>query len=321
MRTPLIILILVFLTLQSVGQSTPVKFKQIEKGSADGQVPKMSGGQWIFGKVNWSEIENVPPVGTGSVTSVGLEAPSIFTVSGSPVTTSGNLRFYLNNQSANTVFAGPPSGAPAVPTFRLLTINDIPDLDASKITTGTFSVNRIGTGTPGPNTYIDGATGEWTVLPNAGNITLTGPVTGTGTGTILTNITNKAVTYPKIQDVTGQRLLGNPNPTTGTVSEITLGTGIIFESGSLQMKVDLAGLGLIFTYVERTVVSGDIVGSNVTIPLGYTRNVNNSWQVLVNGVKIPWSVCSASGTNLVINNTALAYAIQAGDYVEVFFHR
>ena len=48
--------------------------------------------------------------GGGTVTSVALSLPSIITVSGSPVTTSGTLTGTLATQSANTVFAGPTSG-------------------------------------------------------------------------------------------------------------------------------------------------------------------------------------------------------------------
>ena len=62
------------------------------------------------------------------VTSVGLSAPSIFTVTNSPVTSSGTLTFTLNTETAATVFAGPATGSPAVPTFRALAATDIPAL-------------------------------------------------------------------------------------------------------------------------------------------------------------------------------------------------
>jgi hypothetical protein len=65
-------------------------------------------------------------VGNGTVTSVALSMPSIFTVSGSPVTTSGTLTASLATQSANTVFAGPASGSAASPTFRSLVAADMP---------------------------------------------------------------------------------------------------------------------------------------------------------------------------------------------------
>lgn len=68
---------------------------------------------------------NVITVANTGVTSVALTAPSIFTVSGSPVTTTGTLDFALNTQTANTVFAGPTSGGAAVPTFRALTQTDL----------------------------------------------------------------------------------------------------------------------------------------------------------------------------------------------------
>jgi hypothetical protein len=68
--------------------------------------------------------------GGGAVTSVGLALPNIFTVSGSPVTSSGTLTGTLANQSANQIFAGPTSGGAAAPAFRALVAADIPDLSA-----------------------------------------------------------------------------------------------------------------------------------------------------------------------------------------------
>jgi hypothetical protein len=70
---------------------------------------------------------------TGTVTSVALADGSttpIYSVSGSPVTSSGTLTFSLSNQSANQVFAGPTTGSAAQPTFRALVSNDIPSLSS-----------------------------------------------------------------------------------------------------------------------------------------------------------------------------------------------
>lgn len=64
--------------------------------------------------------------GSGTVTSVALSAPSIFTVAGSPVTTTGTLALSLATQSSNTIFAGPTTGVAAIPTFRSLVAADIP---------------------------------------------------------------------------------------------------------------------------------------------------------------------------------------------------
>lgn len=63
----------------------------------------------------------------GTVTSVALTTPGVlYSVSGSPITTSGTLALSLIAQAANTVLAGPTSGGSANPSFRLLTASDIP---------------------------------------------------------------------------------------------------------------------------------------------------------------------------------------------------
>lgn len=80
--------------------------------------------------------------GSGTVTSVGLSAPAIFSVAGSPVTTSGTLALSLVSQSQNFVWAA-PSGAAGNPSFRLLVEGDLPALSAAKTTTGAFADARI----------------------------------------------------------------------------------------------------------------------------------------------------------------------------------
>ncbi len=70
--------------------------------------------------------------GGGSVTSVGLSMPNLFTVSGSPVTGSGTLTATLTSQTKNTVLAAPATGN-GVPSFRLLQETDIPGLSWNKI--------------------------------------------------------------------------------------------------------------------------------------------------------------------------------------------
>jgi hypothetical protein len=112
---------------------------------------------------------------TGTVTSVGLSLPSIFNVTGSPVTGAGTLTGALANQNANLVFAGPGSGGAAAPTFRALVSDDIPNLDMSKITTGNLAWSRIST-TP---TTLSGY-GISDGVSNTRNINTTGSITGGG---------------------------------------------------------------------------------------------------------------------------------------------
>lgn len=72
----------------------------------------------------------------GTVTSVDASVPSILTISGNPITTSGTLAFGLSNQNANIVFAGPTSGSASAPTFRSLVAADIPALSYISALTG-----------------------------------------------------------------------------------------------------------------------------------------------------------------------------------------
>lgn len=75
--------------------------------------------------------------GTGTVTSVGLIMPAEFSVSGSPVTTSGTFAVTKATQSANTIYAGPISGIPAAPAFRAQVAADLPIVTADKGGCGT----------------------------------------------------------------------------------------------------------------------------------------------------------------------------------------
>jgi hypothetical protein len=99
--------------------------------------------------------------GGNAVTSVGMTVPSIMSVAGSPVTSSGTLAVSLATESANTCFAGPSSGSAATPTFRALAANDIP---------GTLNATAAPSFTVNPNT------GSFTFV---GSTAFTAPANGT----------------------------------------------------------------------------------------------------------------------------------------------
>lgn len=73
------------------------------------------------GNLSWASAS-----GSGTVTSVALSAPAEFSVSGSPITSSGTLAISKAAQAANSVWAGPISGPAAEPSFRALTLQDFP---------------------------------------------------------------------------------------------------------------------------------------------------------------------------------------------------
>ena len=95
---------------------------------ASGEVLQTDGS----GNLSWVSASS------GSVTNVGLTLPSIFSLTGGPVTASGTFNATLASQAQNTVFAA-PDGSSGTPTFRSLAAGDIPALDAAKIATGTFA--------------------------------------------------------------------------------------------------------------------------------------------------------------------------------------
>lgn len=87
------------------------------------------------------------------VTSVALALPgSTFSISGSPVTTTGTLTGSFVNQNANLVFAGPTSGGAATPTWRALVNADFPTSGASAGSYSYVTVNAQGIVTAGSMT-------------------------------------------------------------------------------------------------------------------------------------------------------------------------
>jgi hypothetical protein len=115
-------------------------------------------------------------------------------------------------------------------------------------------------------TIADGATGALSGT-NTGDqtITLTGDVTGSGTGTFATTIANDAVTFAKMQEISGRHLIGRHASGTGNIQEVSVGGGVEFSGSGIQ----------------RSALTGDVTapaGSNTTTlantavtPAAYTR--------------------------------------------------
>ena len=238
---------------------------------------------------DWTTFNNK---GSGSVTSVALSLPSIFSVTGSPVTTSGTLTGTLTTQTANTVFAGPSTGSVANPTFRALVSADIPSLNyvtsvsgtsPISVTSGytpTVSISQAGTSSNG---YLSST--DWNTFNNKGSGTVTSITSSTltigGTSAIPTvNLTSGIVTagttgsstlipvitvdtYGRVTNVT---TASNPQGTvtsvsgTGSVNGITL-TGTVTSSGSLTLGGTLSGIAN--SQLTNSTISGISLGSNL----------------------------------------------------------
>lgn len=86
-----------------------------------------------------------PGAGTGTVTSVGLQLPKEFTfpITGNPITTADTFVVSWAVEGANTVFAGPTTGAAGTPGFRALVAADVPGTKVLDIGTATLSGGTV----------------------------------------------------------------------------------------------------------------------------------------------------------------------------------
>lgn len=93
----------------------------VDATPATGQVLKWDGDQW-------GPADDIGGEGTGGgVSSVGLSLPSaLFTITGSPVSSSGTLTATLKDQTINRVLASPASGAAGPLVVRALVAADLP---------------------------------------------------------------------------------------------------------------------------------------------------------------------------------------------------
>lgn len=101
-------------------------------------------------------------------------------------------------------------------------------------------------------TSYEGDGSKLSNLPQ-GTTTLTGNVTGSGTGSIATTIANNAVTtariadsavtLAKIQNISTNMLLGRASAATGNVEQITIGTGLELSGTTLSVPSTADNLG------------------------------------------------------------------------------
>jgi len=183
-----------------------------------------------------------------TVTSVGLSLPSIFTVTNSPVTSSGTLTGTLATQTANYVFAGPTTGAAAAPTFRALVAGDIPALSYAPATSGTSILYGNGSGGFSNVTVGSGlsfSAGTLSSTSSGGSVTTVSVASANGfAGTVANATTTPAITLTT--SVTGL-LKGNGTAlsaaTSGTdysAGTSALATGIVkstTSTGALSIAV------------------------------------------------------------------------------------
>jgi hypothetical protein len=175
----------------------------------------------------------------GSVNSVGLAAPAEFTVSGSPVTTSGTLTFTKANQAANLVYAGPASGAAAPPTHRSLVHADLPLTKAEAKLAADFAI------TSANGTFV--ASGLSITLPVAG----TYQIEATIRGLVNSNVESGSITAKLV-------------PSLGTLTDTE--SLVVFTSA---LNLALQGTTRLFAFFVATAAT--------TIEVQVKRDLATTW--------------------------------------------
>jgi hypothetical protein len=190
--------------------------------------------------------------GNNGITSVDFTAPAgEFIVSGAPITSidgTGTIGLAWNQQSPNTVLAGPTGVLPANPTFRLLTSADIPVMVGAT----TSLAGRAGA-VPAPTTldtlkFLRGD-GTW-VTPGGSGLGSVTFVALTTAGTGLT-VTGSPIT------TSGTFTLG------GTLAPSNGGTGLNSVGTALQfLRTNASATGLEWATISGTLTPG---GSNTQV--------------------------------------------------------
>ena len=222
--------------------------------------------------------------GTGTVTSVGLSAPSILSVANSPVTGSGTLALSLATQSAALVFAGPTSGGAAAPTFRALALTDLPQIATGSL----LGRSSAGFGTPEQITST-AALLTWIQTPSSADnlrfVLTSSQTSGLGRvvfentpGLISPDISGAFVT--NISNGVPLRIL-NTGTGNSFVVEDEFGDGspfIITSDGRLLIGATTGGLASKMTFAGLTPISGgvsQVLGMGAVFGVGCTFGYGN----------------------------------------------
>jgi len=210
-----------------------------------------------------------------AVSSVGLALPAELTVSNSPVTSIGTLTAAWASQTANKIFAS-PDGSAGTPSFRAMTSNDVPNLDATKITTGTLAVNRGGTGSTS-------FTGNAVIVSNAAGTALTSQTLTDGQ--ILIGATGSAPVAAALTAGTGVSITNAGGSITISANANASNKARIgLNTSAVSYTANAAPAG--FTLTANSVINITILeagGYPITATVTNINTVNNTYDFVISG--------------------------------------
>lgn len=255
-----------------------------QNGAVANQVPLWNGAAWVATTLTPAML-----TGGGTVTSVALSAPAIFSVAGSPITTAGTLAVTLATQTANLVWAGPTGGGAAQPTFRALVNADFP---TSGVVAGTYpvvTVNAQGLITAGSASFASGtivASAPWTFTQtwNNAGVTFNGILenitdTASNAASLLMDLQVAAASKWKVTKAGNVTAAG-----TGTYAGLlTASAGVSSTTGVFSSTVSMTAL------TATTGAFSGLLSANLglTVPTAQTAVVTDTDALTVGGIKIP----------------------------------
>lgn len=241
-----------------------------------------------------------PPGPTGGgVTSVNVSGGTTgLTTSGGPITSSGTITLggvlavssggtgAITAADALTSLGAYPASNPnnytsnggTVTSVSVTTANGVSGTVTNPTTTPAISL-ALGAITPTSVAASGAVTGSNLSGSNTGDqtITLTGDVTGTGTGSFAATIANNAVTYAKMQAASAVAKLIGSNASGTALGEITLGTNLSMAGSTLNAAVASGSVTSVNADGGTTGMSfsGGPITSSGTLTLGGTLDLDN----------------------------------------------
>ena len=266
----------------------------------------------------------------GGVTSVNVSGGLTgLTTSGGPITSSGTITLggvvavsaggtgATTEAAALTSLGAYPASNPSgytsntgtVTSFGFTNANGVSGTVTNSTTTPNLTVS-LGAITPTSVAASGTVTGSNLSGSNTGDqtITLTGDVTGSGTGSFAATIANNAVTFAKVQQIATDKILGRDSSGTGVVEELAVSGGVEFTgSGGIQTSAftgdvtkaaggtsqTIASSAVTYAKIQDISAASRLLGRGAGAGAGVTQEISLGTGLSMSGTTLS---ASAAGT-------------------------
>ena len=162
------------------------------------------------------------------------------------------------------------------------------------------------------NGLLRKTSGTWgmdtnTYLTANQTITLTGPITGSGSTTIATTITNNSVGLSKLAAINTSRLLGRSTALSGNVEELTIGTGLSLSAGALSSTITQYTDAMARLAISETItgITYDNTTGVFSLTAGYvipTTTEETNWNTAYTNRITSLTTTGSSGASTLVSN-------------------